>query len=341
MKLKPLYLLIIALLVCQTKAVLAMDIGLRLMARTGIVRCGTDLQAKSYAYQDKEKVWYGIDADLCRVFSAAVFGDPEHFKLVHVEARNVAAALAQNKIDIMLGNVTVSAKYEVSQPIRSVDILYYEKQMFLAREIPGASSMEAYRGKKVCAVANSADLRNFEAYNRKYALEIQPILFHNLQKSKEAFLLRRCDLFSGNEIYLRSMLPSLLRDKQNVSLLPEVIAYKPVYAFVSSDNPSWSLSAKWILNAIKLAEAQNMNSKNMETFIGISDMSGRNVLGIDPALWKAFGLQPEWLKTAVTNVGNYGEIYERNLGKDSPLKIERGKNRMIEDGGLITWQPFL
>lgn len=201
--------------------------------------------------------------------------------------------------------------------------------------------MAAYKGSNVCAVKNSEDLNNIYEYNRKFEAEFKPLSFINAAKAKEAFFLNRCPLLTANEIYLKGLAQSVVTKDKSMEILPEIVAYRPIYAYVNKENITLRIVSKWILNALLLAEAQNITSKNVDVFIGLTDNSTRNLLGAEKKLWLDFGLKPDWVQKAVRELGNYGEIYERNLGKDSDNKIERDKNNLIENGGLMKYQPFI
>lgn len=318
----------------------AVDAGFRYINTRGTIRCGTDLSAKTYAYKDEGGYWRGIDADLCRLFSIAIFGRSDRFEMVDVKSSQVNKAIATNKIDIMLGDVPGTATRDVSGKTTQAELMYYARQMFLAQKVEDASSMEAYKGKKVCIVTNSEDYYNLQDYSDKYNLDLQMLFFGERARAKEAFLLKRCDLYTGSEIYLKSIYEQINNDNMNLTLLPEVVAEKPVYAQIHKDNQTLRIAIKWIMNAMTLAEKKGINSKNIDIFIGVKDGSVKNLLGINPDLWNKFQLKPDWAKKAITELGNYGEIYERNLGSLSPFEIERGKNKLIEDGGLIKSQSF-
>ena len=329
------------LLLAATEA-FAADAGLRYIGSRGLIRCGTDLSTRSYAYKDEEKVWRGIDADLCRVFSMAIFGNSGSFEMIDVQANEISKALSSNKIDIMFGNNAMNASYEITSKANAVDIIYYDKQVFLAKPLEEeATSMAAYKGSNVCAVKNSEDLNNIYEYNRKFEAEFKPLSFINAAKAKEAFFLNRCPLLTANEIYLKGLAQSVVTKDKSMEILPEIVAYRPIYAYVNKENITLRIVSKWILNALLLAEAQNITSKNVDVFIGLTDNSTRNLLGAEKKLWLDFGLKPDWVQKAVRELGNYGEIYERNLGKDSDNKIERDKNNLIENGGLMKYQPFI
>ena len=318
----------------------AADAGLRFIKTRGEVWCGTDLSSGSYAYQDETGYWRGIDSDLCRVFSAAVFGRTDRFKLVDVKAEQANAAIANNKIDIMLGDAPATASKDISGRITQAEIIYYVRQMFLAHKNNEASSMEDFKGKKVCVVTGTDDYYNFQDFSDKYKLDLRPLFFRDASSAKNAFLLKRCDLYTGNELYLKSIIQNMSDTSVQIEILPEVIADKPVYAQVLKDNQILRTSIKWIINALTLAEKKGITSKNIAIFIGLKDGSVKNLLGVNPDLWDKFQLNPTWVRTVINELGNYGEIYDKNLGDLSQLKIERGKNNLIENGGLIDAHSF-
>ena len=315
---------------------------LRYIQTRGGGRSGADLSAKTYAYKDTDGYWRGIDADLCRTLAAAVLGDKERIEMVNVTTNMVSKYLTNNKIDVMLGGAPYSAGMEISSQATPIDVIYYDKQMFLARNADKAGSMEDYREQKVCVVNNSEDQYNLEEYNARYNLDLKPLPFASSQRAKEAFLLNRCTLLTGNALYLTNTLKSAGIKDENTMVLPEVISVKPVYAFASKNNNALRISAKWILNALKLAEDIGINSSNIDIFIGVEDTSTKNLLGVNDALWNRFKVRdPQWVRKALKEIGNYGEIYEKNLGRESEFKLEREQNRLLKDGGLIIPQPFL
>lgn len=327
-------------ILCATN-VWAADAGTRYINTRGTIRCGTDVSAQTYAYKDEDGYWRGIDADLCRVLATAILGDKERFEMVNVDTNMVSKYLTTNKIDIMLGGSQYAASSEITSQATPVDVIYYDKQMFLAKDAENATSMEHYKGEKVCVVNNSDDLYYLEEYNVRYSLELKPLLFPTATKAKEGFLLNRCKMLTGNALYLTNVLKAVGVTDDNTGILPEVLTVKPVYAFASKKNNALRISTKWILNALKLSEDKGINSNNIDIFIGIEDTSTKNLLGTDGKLWKKFGLEPLWVRKALKEVGNFGEIYDKNLGNDSSFKLERAQNKLLKNGGLIIPQPFL
>ena len=342
MKLSYLFLLLSIGFLGQTApALAASDAGLRYIKTRGTVRCGTDLQSKFYAYKDEDGLWRGIDVDLCKAISWAVFNRPDRFQMVDIKKDAINHALQKNKIDVMFGVDSFSALQEITQKNMTIDITYYERQMFAAHKIDGATSMEAYKGAKVCTVRGSEDFQNVNTYSRLYKLDFTPLVFHSSYRAKEAFLLNRCQLLTGNTSFLQDVVENKSSQSKDVVLLPESIAIKPVYALVSKDNNTLRISLKWIFNALKSAESNEINSQNVKVFIGSKDIAVQNLLGDNPHLWNKFGLSPNWVRNAIADIGNYGEIYERNFGKDSPLGLKRRENNLIKNHGLIIPKPFL
>lgn len=319
----------------------AEDMGLRFARSHGEVRCGSDLSTKVFAYKDNGGDWRGFDADMCRALSWAIFGKGDRFKIVDVQANEINKALAAHKIDIMFGNAPLSAENEIKGQAAAAELLYYDKQMFLARTKEGATSMEDYRGSNVCVLSDSEDYYKLLEYNRKYALELNPVPFKSLNLAKQAFYLKRCPLFTASELYLKGTAASVVAKNPDIEMLPEVLSYRPVYAYTEKSNKTFGLVSKWVINALKLAEQNDISSLNTEAVIGITDTSTRNLLGLDKRLWTSLQLQPEWAKQAIKEIGNYGEIFENNFGKNSSYKIDRDKNNLLDNGGAIIPQPFI
>ena len=319
----------------------AKDNSLRYPVGRRSVVCGTDTSNKLLAYKDEIGSWQGFDADICRNFALAILGDAEAFTLRNVSNKDLVKALDEGQIDIMLGNHVISAKQEVTNPVVSTDVLYIDKQIFAERHKSDATSMQQYKKANVCVVANSHDFENLYDYNQKYAMEFNILQYTSPADAKQAFYLGRCQLISGSEIYIKSIAENLVSKENDIRILPEIISYRPVYAYTAKMNPEFQVAVKWILNAPKLAEQQGITSKNIDSFIGIRSGSVKNLLGADQSLWKQMDLKPDWVIKAIKQRGNFGEIYERNFGKYSEYKIERDKNNLIENGGIINALPFI
>ena len=328
-------------LVSAVSEAAAADAGLRYIQTRGVVRCGTDLSAKTYAYKDADGYWRGIDADLCRTLAAAVLGDKERIEMVNVTTNMVSKYLTTNKIDVMIGGLPFSATTEMSTRAAPVDVWYYDRQVFLAHAVKGATSMEAYRGKKVCVVNNSDDLAKLKVYNDKYQLDFSFLTIPNIQRAKAAFLLNRCQLYTGNSMILRDIVIHSPAGVSDVEMLPETITVRPIYVYADKDNTMLKSIIKWTMNAIKQAEETGRTSNNVDIHVSSTDPSTRNLLGLDEQMWKRFKLAPTWLQTYLKESGNYGEVFEKELGEGSQFKIKRNENNLLKNKGLMFSVPFI
>ena len=301
------------------------------------IRCGTNLQLKCFAYREDE-MWQGIDADFCKAIALAVVGDADHIEMVNVEADEVSRALNSGRIDVMLSGAPISARSEVSKNIMPVGVLYYEPQMLMMSEKDGEEN-EDFIGKKICVAEGTDYSRNFETFNNEHNLEAKTLPFPTVKAMREGFLLKRCDMATAGAVYLSGMKQAMA--KSNFKIFPEPISVAPVMASVARGNNDFGLAVKWVINGLQLAEQYGMNAKNLNFFRGHNNPEIRNLMGDNPQLWNGLGLFPKWLDQAVAIVGNYGAIFERNVGAESDYKIKREQGKLIKDGGAIYPEPFL
>ena len=340
MKLKTLFLAGAAMLLASA-AQAAENKTLERIRDRGLVVCGTDLSTKALAYKDDADFWQGIDAAICRNFAMAIFDNENAFELEDIHMDKASTAIKTGNIDIMLGSENLTASQELAANLTPAAVVYYDRLVFATREQTEATSMEEFKGAKVCALSNSADLERLKEYNNKYAMGFKFLPFSGVNELKQAFFLNRCTLAGGGETYLRGLKDTLIAKNSHITILPEEVEYRPVLAYTAKDDATFRLTAKQIINAPILAEEYGISSKNTDTFIGVRDASVKNLLGISPQLWQKFGLQPKWVLNAIKINGNFGEMYERNLGNESQLGIEKGRNKPISEGGILEAQPFI
>lgn len=302
----------------------------------GKLRCGTNTQLKSFARLE-DGIWYGIDADICKAIAIAILGDSEKIEMINIEAGEVAKALANNQIDIMLSGVPFRALQEIEGNVENAGLIYYDQQLLMVAD--DDKEPEYYRGKKICLATGSDYYRNFEEFNMKHNLDVSYLTFTDMAKVREAFLLKRCQMITAGALFLGGIKQSML--KSNTKIFPDQIAITPVYALVRSHNQELQLAVKWILNALFLAEQYGMNAQNLNFFTSHNNPEIRNLMGDNPQLWQSLGLRSFWLNDAIKLLGNYGEIYERNIGMDSDYKVQRRQSKLVKDGGIIYPLPFM
>lgn len=300
------------------------------------IRCGTNTQLKSFARLE-DGVWRGIDADICKAIALAIIGNSEKIEMVNVEAGEVEKALTNGQIDVMLSGVPFKAVQEIGGNIESAGLIYYDQQLLMVADED--KEPEYYRGKKICLASGSDYYRNFEEYNMRHNLDVSYLTFSDMTKVREAFLLKRCQMVTAGALFLGGMKQSML--KSNAKIYSDQIAITPVYALVRSHNRELRMAIKWILNALFLAEQYGINAQNLAFFASHNNPEIRNLMGDEPKLWQKLGLRSFWVNDAIKLLGNYGDIYDRNIGKDSDYKIERRQSKLIKDGGIIYPLPFM
>ena len=301
------------------------------------VRCGSDMSIKSYAYKE-DGVWNGIDADLCRVIAQALLGDNKKIQMVNVSPKNMQRALDENRIDVMLSVGAYSAKTEISRQALSAGFLYYDHQMLMVHK-DAPEDLNEYKGKKICISTDSDYYKNFDDYNWDNNLGMRYLTFSTLKEAKEAFLLNRCQMMTASGL----MLHGILRDLPgtNAKILPQQIALHPVYAYVQRDNAELRLALKWVFNALFVAEKYDINVQNLNFYSSNDNPEIRNLLGDDEQLWLDLKVKPHWVKEVISLFGNYRDIYDKDLGKDSDYNLKRSEGKLVKDGGTIYPLPFM
>lgn len=302
----------------------------------GKIRCGTNTKLKPFARLE-DGIWYGIDADICKAFAIAILGDADKIEMINVEAGNVFKALANDQIDVMLSGTPMKSISEINEGVEDAGLLYYDQQLLMVDDED--KEPEYYRGKKVCISTSSDYYRNFEEFNLKNDLNATYLTFNNMEKVQEAFLLKRCQMMTASALILSGIKQNMT--KTNAKIYSDQIAITPIYALVRSYNEELRLAIKWILNALLLAEQYGINGQNVNFFTSHNNPEIRNLMGDNPELWQNLGLRSLWLSDAVRILGNYGEIYDRNIGTDSEYKIERKQGKLLKDGGTVYPLPFM
>lgn len=305
------------------------------------VACGIEANHKLLAYQENGE-WKGFDADICRAVSAAVFGDVHNIKLVPVVKKNIGKALQSGQIDLMLGHTSLSSAEEIEFGATPVETLYLDKQTFAARAGDSdAVSMRDFEGKKICVLRDSDSAVRLAEYTQKYALNFSLFELPSNRAVKEAFYLKRCDLVTGDFVFLKTMI-SNQTSPTPIEILPEDIGYIPVKAYVADSNIRLQKAMRWIFNALKQAAFYDMTAQNINAFVSSKSLSVQNILGTSsPKAWLNLGLSPNGIKDFIAAYGNYNQLLEKHFGKESLLPLDIKYNALYENGGFLIPQPFI
>ncbi|MBR1605433.1 MAG: transporter substrate-binding domain-containing protein [Alphaproteobacteria bacterium] len=313
------------------------DDSITRIKKRGVVYCGTNRNNHDLAYKDEDGIWRGFDASLCRALAAAFLDNKEQIEMIPISIDEVPNALHTGKIDLMFGEFPLPAETEISTNTINLDVLYNEKVMLLAHKKEEATSLEDYRDSTICVVKSSVDSYLLSNFMYRYDLNLKPVSFATRDRAIEGFYLNRCALLPGASNELRNIMQTKMKGKDYIELLPEVIGLRPVYLIADKNSLKLGIAAKWIVNALRLAEDHHITSENLPMMLGDKDLSVQNLLGNQTALWKKFRVYPQWMRQFIIDEGNFGEMYNRHLGPGTMMDLDPHESEQ----GLAKAKPFI
>jgi len=299
----------------------------------GKLLCGVSEGLSGFSAPDADKKWRGFDVDFCRAVAAAVFGDGNKVDYVSLSAVNRFDALSSGKIDILSRNTTWTLGRDVEHGLEYVGISYFDGQGFMVHVDKGLSTALQLDGEQLCVLAGTTTIVNAKAFFERGKMKVEILEFAKREDALKAYEKGECTAFTSDRSALASMRTKLAKADDHM-LLPEVISKEPLGPVVREDDPSWSDLTRWILFLLVNAEEVGWSQASADK---IPDTSS---LAIPDAVAAKLGLKENWARDVINAVGNYGEIFERNLGKDSPLKLERGLNALWTRGGILYAPPM-
>jgi general L-amino acid transport system substrate-binding protein len=304
----------------------------------GEVRCGVSQGVLGFSVPDKNGVWGGFDVDFCRAVAAAVIGNPDKVAYVPLSTKDRFTALQSGEVDLLSRQTTWTLSRDTDLGMSFVGVNYYDGQAFMINKEVGVTSVKDISGASVCTETGTTTEQNMADYFSANKIEYQVIAFEKPDQTIQAFNTGRCDVYStdASALYAQRL---TLNDPDRFVVLPEVISKEPLGPAVRQGDEQWFKVVRWTLFALIEAEEMGITKDNVASLLESGTTAQKRFLGIDSEAGKAMNLDPKWAYNAVSAVGNYGEVFERHLGKDSPLKIDRGLNRLWSDGGLMYAPP--
>lgn len=304
------------------------------------VHCGVGKKdAPGFSSVDANGNWKGIDVDICRAVSAAVFGDPAKVKFKQLPATERFTALRFGTIDMLLQKSTWTMQRDTTYDISFAGVTYYDGQGFMARKKLGISSALELSGATVCSQSGTKTEKVAAEFFRSRKLPFEPILFDDAQSATRAYDAGQCDVLTGDVSRLYSIRLKLANPGDHM-VLPEIVSKEPLGPFVRRDDDQWFNLVKWIVFAVINAEELGISSDNVDAMKNSSNPAVLRLLGQDGNFGKGLGLDGAWAYRVIKEVGNYREIFERNLGSESALKIARGLNALWNNGGILYAPPI-
>ena len=307
--------------------------ALNAIKERGYIKCGVSDGLPGFSHTDEKGKFSGIDVDVCRAIAAAVFGDFTKVKFTPLTAKERFTALQTGEIDVLSRNSTWTSSRDSALGLNFTGVTYYDGQGFLVNKKLGVKSAKELDGATVCVQAGTTTELNLSDYFRAHKMKYTPITYDKSDESAKALEAGRCDVLTSDQSQLYAQRIKLAKPSDYV-VLPEVISKEPLGPVVRHGDDDWFDIVKWTLFVMVDAEELGIDSKNVEEMKKSTNPDIKRMLGVEGDKGKDFGLANDWMAVVIKQVGNYGEIFDRNVGKGSPLQIERGLNALWTQGGL-------
>jgi general L-amino acid transport system substrate-binding protein len=333
-----------AVMVAATAAVLA---GPAVAGQTfdsvkakGFVQCGVNLGLYGFSAPDDKGNWSGLDVDACRAVAAALFGDASKVKFTPLSAQQRLPALQSGEIDMLARNTTWTLSRDTANGLNFTTVNYYDGQGFMVAKKLGVKSAKDLNGATVCVLPGTTTEQNLSDYFRAAKMTFKPVVIEKNEELNSAFFSGRCDAISSDASQLAAIRANESPNPDDYVILPELISKEPLAPAVRQGDDQWMDLVRWSGLAMIAAEEKGVTSANVDQMLGSADPEVKRLLGVTPGNGKALGVDEAWAAKIIKQVGNYGESFERNVGKGSKLKIGRGLNSLYTQGGLLYAPPF-
>ena len=307
--------------------------------RRGEVLCGVNKGLPGFSIPDDKGNWTGFDVDFCRAVAAAIFNDPTKAKFVSLETSERFKELQNRKVDILSRNSTWSMARETSYELYFPAVAYYDGEGFMLPRARNLDSALELNDSKVCVQSETTTQLNLADYFRANNMKYQEIKFDKLDDVFKAYNSGQCDTFTADVSQLYALRLNLTKPGDHV-ILPDVISKEPLAPVVRQRDDDWMMIVKWTLYAMINAEELGITSKNIDEALKSRKPDVMRLVGTEGAYGEELGLTKDWAARIIRHVGNYGELYERNLGSGSKLGIPRGLNQLWSAGGIQYAPPI-
>lgn len=305
--------------------------------KKGYLRCGVSAGLVGFSSADSTGKWKGLDVDLCRAVAAGVLGDANKVKFVPLTAKERFTALQSGEIDLLSRNTTWTLTRDGSLGLNFAGINYYDGQGFMVKKSLGITSLKDLNGATFCVQAGTTTELNLADYFRSHKMQYKSSLSDSVAQTKNGFETGRCDALTTDQSGLYA-LKSTLKNPNSAIILDKIISKEPLGPVVRQGDDKWLNIVRWSLNAMITAEELGVNSTNAKKPSNNPEIN--RLLGNTGKLHSYLNLNKKWAFNIITQVGNYAQSFERNIGKNTPLNISRGLNALWSDGGILYSPPF-
>jgi general L-amino acid transport system substrate-binding protein len=300
----------------------------------GFIQAGVNGGVYGFSQPDAKGVWKGLDVDTARAIAAAVFGDASKVKFSALTAVQRLPALQSKEIDVLCRNTTQTLTRETVNGLNFAHVNYYDGQGFLVPKKLGVKSAMELEGATICVLPGTTTEMNAADFFRANNMKWKPVVIEQTAELSKAFFAGRCDCLTSDVSQLAAH-RSVALNPDDYILLPEIISKEPLCPVVRHGDDQWYDIVNWTVMALLEAEEMGINSGNVDGMLKSKDPKIMRFLGVTPGMGKALGLDEKWAYNIVKQVGNYDEIFERNVGKNTKLGLARGLNALWNQGGIM------
>jgi general L-amino acid transport system substrate-binding protein len=308
--------------------------------KRGQLICGVNPSLPGFSAADSQGNWAGLDVDVCKGLAATILSDDKKIKWVPLNAAQRFAALQSGEVDILSRNTTWTLTRDVSLGLHFTGVTYYDGQGFMVTKKSKITSAKQLKGATVCVQSGTTTEKNLNDYSKQAGLSMKPVVFETQEATNKAYFSGRCQAYTTDASGLASVRNKEAGNPEDHVILPELISKEPLGPAVRRGDDEFFAIAKWVVFALIEAEEYGITQANVDQMKAESkDPVVQRILGTSEDTGKLLGLDKDWAYRAIKSVGNYGEIFERNVGPKSALKLPRGANSLWSKGGFMYAPP--
>ena len=306
----------------------------------GVLKCGINTGLVGFASTDDNGKWVGFDVAYCRALAAAVLGDADAIQFVNLTGKTRFPALQAGEIDVLSRNTTWTLSRDVDLGLTFVGVNYYDGQGFIGRTALGITSATELDGASVCIQTGTTTELNLADFFRSNNMSYEPVPIETNAEARAAYEADRCDVYTTDASGLAAT-KATFDDPGAHIVFPEIVSKEPLGPLVRHGDDQWADVARWVLNALIIAEELGVTQGNVERLARGTDHPEINrMLGSEGSYGEMLGLDADWAVRAIKAEGNYAEIFDRYIGPDTKLGLQRGLNALYKDGGILYAPPF-
>jgi general L-amino acid transport system substrate-binding protein len=324
----------------QTTATVGQPAGrLKTVLDRGTLICGVSGELPGFSFVGQDGKYSGLDVDICRAIAAALFDNPDAVEFRNLNAKERFTAVQTGEVDILSRNTTWTISRDTSVGLDFAPVVFYDGQGIMVKRASGIKTLAELKGKSICIQTGTTTEQNLTDQMRKRGIPYTPVVFEDVNTTFATYAEGRCDGVTADRSQLISRRTTLPKPEDHL-ILDDVLSKEPLAPAVSNGDSAWSDTVKWIIYALMDAEELGITSQNVTQLSSTTDPAIRRFLGTEGSLGKDMGLSNDFAARIVKHVGNYSEIYDRNLGPKTNLNLPRGQNNLWTKGGLLFSPPF-